>query len=1194
VDDGVGSPLYTLRVVPETLSGDGFVVGLELFAGDDLQERDKVVVAYTLTPQDLEDLRWYLEDFPAFPLKSAAQVAELIERRSIDAGISIFRALFASTPNGQRIWSAVAPELNNTRIEVILNTPSADSFPWELAREREGSPPVAVLAKAFVRWYSGLPSPSCPQSTGAIRVLVVICRPGGQDDVPFRSVAGRLLAASDIATELAFQVLRPPSFAHLCAALHEAHVASQPFQIVHFDGHGTFEDLFGWSQSASARNKRGYLVFEDPSASDNRELVHGTKLGRELASNGVRLLVMNACRSAHVGAIRLPTTPEGAPAESLRVYGSLANEIVKAGVPGVVAMRHNVWVDTAARFMTKMYAGLAEFDSVGESVRHARASLFFDSFREHAGRSIQDWQVPVVYEQSPIRIINSASSLVRERRNPAHATEYTVGLPPTPSIGFAGHDATILAADRAFDSHSVVLLVGAAGSGKTSVLAEFGRWMALSGGSASPVLYTPFRKCRSIEDLIDSAIASIGAPAANWPRMNFRAKQSALLSYLSQNPSFWLWDEVDLVTGSLLNRGAPWSAEDKSELRQILQEVCTTPSKLLLSSRAYENGLIGAETAQIDLPPLAMSDRYELLRRLVAHRHRSIADLAAWEPLLDLSEGNDLALIAFAECALNEGAESRESILALLNRICDGSVTCTGQLAVEEVRAIDAELSAVLKHFTRIDQARLALLALFRSYFTETTLRYMGRTDCSWSLEEVGDISPIELMSLLSKFAQTGLLRPLAGGYFIPHPLLPILMRRRLDSIYGSDICRPLRAFVDVIGTMCTYMVRQYNRGQEVSAEASELERPNLLYALHLAFENHWWESVISIMQGLRLSWKGKGRWQEWSALVDFITPQFALPESEGPIPGREEDWVLVMDYRIETAASRNDFADAERLEVARGRFLRQLVAEVTALHDRDLEKYRAQWLARSLQSLGSMRARRGNVACLAAYEEAFHLMMLLGLRRDAGLCARDLVLAYGSHEAYSDPDKCEIWIKRTIELIPDDPETMALLQTMRSRHKAHRAIENLELALELGEQPLTGPSEGNRGSIDESIQEFMNHQEMMADELPLPPITKPSLRMVALRTRAAVRLDRGDDRGLTDYLEALQIAVDLNDLLSRAEIELELASGLLDTERREQAEIYVNAALEHFGQAGEPGVLGAEKARELQERIDNHSDDKG
>jgi hypothetical protein len=59
---------------------------------------------------------------------------------------------------------------------------------------------------------------------------------------------------------------------------------------------------------------------------------------------------------------------DGGPAEAtvltadvharIRAYGSLAAEVVDAGVPGVVAMRCNVYVITAAQYIADLYAHL--------------------------------------------------------------------------------------------------------------------------------------------------------------------------------------------------------------------------------------------------------------------------------------------------------------------------------------------------------------------------------------------------------------------------------------------------------------------------------------------------------------------------------------------------------------------------------------------------------------------------------------------------------------------------------------------------------------------------------------------------------------------------------------------------------------------------------------------------------------------
>src|SRR5690606_33675303 len=71
-----------------------------------------------------------------------------------------------------------------------------------------------------------------------------ICRPGGRDDVPFRSVASRLLKGLNATTRQAFQldVLRPPTFEQLSHVLRTAHSNGYPYHVIHFDGHGLYLD----------------------------------------------------------------------------------------------------------------------------------------------------------------------------------------------------------------------------------------------------------------------------------------------------------------------------------------------------------------------------------------------------------------------------------------------------------------------------------------------------------------------------------------------------------------------------------------------------------------------------------------------------------------------------------------------------------------------------------------------------------------------------------------------------------------------------------------------------------------------------------------------------------------------------------------------------------------------------------------
>ena len=91
----------------------------------------------------------------------------------------------------------------------------------------------------------------------------------------------------------------------------------------------------------------------------------------------------------------------------IRAYGSLAAEVADAGVPGVVAMRYNVYVVTAAQYTADLYAHLLAGKPLGQAATAARRALAADPARQITTTpvNLQDWAVPVVYEAAPLTLL---------------------------------------------------------------------------------------------------------------------------------------------------------------------------------------------------------------------------------------------------------------------------------------------------------------------------------------------------------------------------------------------------------------------------------------------------------------------------------------------------------------------------------------------------------------------------------------------------------------------------------------------------------------------------------------------------------------------------------------------------------------------------------------------------------------------
>ena len=191
------------------------------------------------------DLQWYLEEYLQYPLDPAPKIAERIETWMAEMGKSLFHDVFEIDEDAREMLPAIRRGLDDIRVEVATDVPGATAIPWELLRDPRTEAWMALRAYSFVRTYSKpVQKPYFPKNEGKVRILLVICRPGGRQDVPFRSVASRLLKGlgDEAAEAFDLDVLRPPTFEQLSHVLHNAKSQGKPYHIVHFDGHGGYLD----------------------------------------------------------------------------------------------------------------------------------------------------------------------------------------------------------------------------------------------------------------------------------------------------------------------------------------------------------------------------------------------------------------------------------------------------------------------------------------------------------------------------------------------------------------------------------------------------------------------------------------------------------------------------------------------------------------------------------------------------------------------------------------------------------------------------------------------------------------------------------------------------------------------------------------------------------------------------------------
>lgn len=1064
--------MVTLGIRQEGIGSNRFKVRLRLERPDTAPIEGEAEFDFTLSEQEREDLRWYLEDYLQKAGVVESIVPEQVETMMRDKGEELYRKVLRANDDTQDIWSGIRNELADLRVEITTPVAEAASIPWELMFEPKSDSAIALRVQSFVRVQSNpninfVKVPELKED-GRVRFLYVVCRPSGVADVELRAVANRILSGlGEHRARFDITALRPPTFEQLQTALKDAKAAGRPYHIVHFDGHGIYADLSQtklaeWLSMLSSvtlggepKGKHGYLLFEQPGAEEKMRPVHGAELGKLLHDTGVPCLVLNACQSAMHETTEVPEESANA-RDEVRAIGSLAQNIIDQGIPAVLGMRYSVYVVTAAQYIGELYANLAKGRGFGQAASEGRKHLAANPERWLGlePRPLRDWFVPVVYEAAPLQLLSSDAA-------PVEAPELDpVQLNPAllryvPDSGFIGRDETLLLLDRGFDEHPVVLLHAYAGQGKTTTAVEFARWYAQTGGLSQPplVLFTSFESTTTLADVLNQ----LGQQAVeDWHAINEPEKRRQLVQQLLRQVSvLWIWDNVEPVAGFPEGAESAWTGEEQRELADFLKLIKLDPAtkaKILLTSRRDEQAWLVGVPHRVKMPRMRSGDAASLALQLGAERKLTRGEIAGWQPLLDYCDGNPLTLRVLAGQAVKMGLRGEKQITGFVQAIRDGEQKIED---VDEAQGRDKSLGASLDYgfrnaFSAEELPVIALLHLFQGVVDVDALELMGRLK-RHALPELRGRSKEELTKLLERAAETGLLTHLGATWFNIHPALPWYLRQLFaehfsDSSVAEDAkssdggaetseffansatgntsaTQAQRAWGEAMGELSNHYHDQFIDGNREFIQFLELEESNLLHARRLALRREWWDPVTSAMQGLRSLYEYQGRGAEWARLVAEITSHFCGGEKlDEPVPGRETGWGFVMDYRVSLARHQNrDLESAAKLQEKRVARDRKQAAKALAVPEDtpldDDQRLRIRTLAVAFGTLGQILSEGGNPDCVAAYEETARYSQRIGDTALEAISHFNLGHAYKDLPSIRDLDAAEAAYQRSLEL---------------------------------------------------------------------------------------------------------------------------------------------------------------------------------
>ncbi|MFD5030005.1 tetratricopeptide repeat protein [Streptomyces sp. NPDC058405] len=860
---------------------------------------ESVESGWPLTAAELEELRWYLEDFLEVPFGVYEERGSQAASRLRAWGQAMFTALFGSGQARDAYVKVRARAIRPGSMEIVLRSsePARLGLPWELLCDPHLPTPLALDGVGLSRSLpTGEPNKPFEVAGERLRVLMVISRPAGANDVGYRMIARPLLRRLEaVRGRVEVEVLRPPTLEALVARLRAAREDGIPFQIVHFDGHGV---LTGGpaelSQSSGSVGREGALIFEKDGGGTH--LVTAAQIARVLAEAEVPVAVLNACQSGAMGK---------------QLEAAVATRLLSNGVSAVVAMAYSVYAVAAAEFMTAFYEQLFAGETIGEAVRAGRTRM-----AQRPGRPspkgelpLEDWAVPVYYWRREIRFPQLLAKPARRRVPLDEALDRVREPEPgerddplAPEEEFVGRDGLLLTLEAAARTNRVAVLHGPGGTGKTELAKAFGRWWRETGGVDRPewVIWHSFEPGVASFGL-DGVISEIGlrVHGPDFALNDPNTRRELVHELLCEHRLLLVWDNFESVASmpDPANATPPLDEAGRGALKDFVHRAAAEGrSAILVTSRTPETWL--GDVPRISVGGLTYHEAIEYAEELLAPLPATAPQRAgrAFAELLDWLDGHPLSMRLTLPHLENTDPGT---LLAGLR----GTRPLPADLDGSRTTSLPACISYSLTHLDPTDKTLLTVLSLFHGVADAGMLAVLSAHPQIPT--QFRGIGIHDWVAVLDRAAHLGLLtrvtdQPLYGNYpahYGIHPALPAYLadwwRTKEPTRYLTQRAATERALLD----SCTMMGGLDERvGVDRAHRIIDLNRRTLGHLLGYAFDNQLWEQATRIFRPFDAYLDRRGLTEEarsWvnRALRALEGPDAALPDTESSAMGL---WLVV------------------------------------------------------------------------------------------------------------------------------------------------------------------------------------------------------------------------------------------------------------------------------------------------------------
>jgi CHASE2 domain-containing sensor protein len=316
---------------------------------------------------------------PGSDLQEAAAIGgelgagELNSDRLISFGKILFQQLFKGEIRDlyhTAFGHVLKEEERGMRIRLAIIPPEISVLPWELIYDPAQDCFLATSIKTPLVRYVRLPAPIRELKVAPpLKVLVVIPQGSGLEVRKETAIIEKALAELEGAVDCKL----------LEGVVTTARIADEliadRYHILHFIGHGVFQ------------NDEGYLLINTEAG---KSLPISARAFARFFSDYpyVKLIILNSC--------------QGATGSAVRPFAGLASQLVRQGIPAVIAMQRAILDTTAISFSRGFYTKLCkgwDRGRVDVAISHARNMIYIDQ------PETEEFATPALFMRSATGVI---------------------------------------------------------------------------------------------------------------------------------------------------------------------------------------------------------------------------------------------------------------------------------------------------------------------------------------------------------------------------------------------------------------------------------------------------------------------------------------------------------------------------------------------------------------------------------------------------------------------------------------------------------------------------------------------------------------------------------------------------------------------------------------------------------------------